>query len=75
MTPLAILSGWKTYIAAFGLVALAAYQLTQGDVMGSIQSFLAALAAAGLRNAIAAAPTVAAVPPTAAVQPPVVKYR
>lgn len=32
MNPLDVLSGYKTYIAAVGLVALGVYQLTQGDL-------------------------------------------
>jgi hypothetical protein len=51
MAPLP-LSGWKTYLAAAGLVGLAIYQVSQGQVELAIQSFLAALAAVGLRSAI-----------------------
>lgn len=46
------LSGKKTYIAAVGLLGLGVYQLTQGDVSG-VQSVLSALAAFGVRDAIA----------------------
>lgn len=50
-----ILDGYKTYIAAFGLLGLAVYQATQGQYDQALQSVLGALAAAGLRNAIAKA--------------------
>lgn len=46
------LDGWKTYLAAAGLVGLALYQLSQGQVEAALQSLLAALAAAGLRHAV-----------------------
>lgn len=48
-----MLSGWKTYLAAGGLLGLALWQLSQGDFEAASQSFLAALAAFGLRSAIA----------------------
>ncbi len=48
-----ILAGYKTYAAAIGLAALAVYQFTQKDYQTAAQSLLAALAAAGLRSAIA----------------------
>lgn len=47
-----VLSGYKTYIAAAGLLGLAVYQLSQGDLNGALQNLLAALAAFGLRSAI-----------------------
>lgn len=46
-----LFSGYRTYIAAIGLLGLAAYQFSQGDVPAAVQSFLAALAAFGLRSA------------------------
>jgi hypothetical protein len=46
------LSGWKTYLAAAGLVGLAIYQVSQGQIEPAVQSILAALAAVGLRSAI-----------------------
>lgn len=49
------LSGYKTYIAAVGLAGLALYQLSQAQFELAMQSFLAALAAAGLRDAVAKA--------------------
>jgi hypothetical protein len=49
------LDGYKTYIAAVGLVGLAIYQATNGQYDQAIQSILAAAAAAGLRNAVAKA--------------------
>jgi hypothetical protein len=48
-----LLNGYKTYIAALGLVGLAVYQVSQGEYDQAVQSFLGALAAAGLRSAIA----------------------
>lgn len=48
-----LLRGYKTYAAAIGLAALAVYQFTQKDYPAAAQSLLAALAAAGLRSAIA----------------------
>jgi len=47
------MSGWKTYLAASGLVILGIVSVANGDVAGGVQQFLAALAAAGLRHAIA----------------------
>lgn len=51
MNPLAFLSGWKVYLAAAGLAGLALYQLSTGEFEAAATSFLAALAAAGLRHA------------------------
>jgi hypothetical protein len=51
-----LLSGYKTYLAAVGLVGLAVYQVSQGQLETGIQSFLAAAAATGLRHAIAKQP-------------------
>lgn len=53
MNPLDALSGWKTYLAAAGLLGLAIYQVSQGDYEHAMQSFMASLAAVGLRHAIA----------------------
>jgi hypothetical protein len=50
---LTLIDGYKTYIAAVGLIGLSLYQLTQGLYDQASQSFLAALVAAGLRHAIA----------------------
>ena len=47
-----LLSGYKTYLAAAGLLGLALYQFSQGQVEAAIQSFLGALAAFGLRQAL-----------------------
>jgi len=47
-----LLQGRRTYIAAAGLLGLALYQLSQGDTAAALQSFLAGLAAFGLRSAI-----------------------
>jgi hypothetical protein len=47
------LSGYKTYVAGVGLFGLAIYQVSTGDYQTAMQSFLAALAAVGLRHAIA----------------------
>lgn len=49
---LELVNGWKTYLAALGLVGLSLHQLSQGQYDQAIQSFLAALAALGLRHAI-----------------------
>ena len=43
----------KTYLAAAGLFGLAIYQTSIGQYEPALQSLMAALAAAGLRNAIA----------------------
>jgi hypothetical protein len=51
-TVLAKLKGKKTYIAAVGLAGLSVFQLSQGNVDG-LQTLLQALAAAGLRDAVA----------------------
>jgi hypothetical protein len=48
-----LFSGSKTYLAAIGLVGLAVYQASTGDYSQAIQSLMGALAAAGLRSAIA----------------------
>ncbi len=50
---LGLFSGFRTYIAAAGLVGLAVYQFSQGDTAGALQNVLAALAAFGLRQAVA----------------------
>ncbi len=47
-----ILPGWKTYLAAIGLLGLSVYQLSVGDLAAAVQNFVAALAAFGVRNAI-----------------------
>lgn len=51
-----LLPGKKTYLAAAGLVVMAALQFKAGDLVGASQSVLAALAAFGLRSALASAP-------------------
>jgi hypothetical protein len=56
MAILNLLSGYKTYLSAAGLVGLAVYQISQGQIESGAQSFLGALAAAGLRHAIAKLP-------------------
>lgn len=58
------LAGYRTYIAAAGLLGLALYQLSQGDATTAFQSLMAALAAFGLRAALSQ-PTPPAAPPTA----------
>lgn len=52
MALLGVLSGYKTYVAAAGLIGLAVYQLSNGEATNAINSLLAALTAAGLRHAI-----------------------
>ena len=47
------LAGYKTKLAAVGLVGLAVYQFSQGDYTNAVSSFMLALAAFGLRSAIA----------------------
>ena len=56
MAILNVLSGYKTYVAAAGLVGLAVYQFSQGQVETGVQSVLAALTAVGLRHAVAKLP-------------------
>lgn len=46
------LDGYKTYLAGAGLIGLAIYQFSQGQVEQAITTFLAGLAAFGLRHAI-----------------------
>ncbi len=53
MNPLTIGSGWRTYLAAAGLLGYALYQASTGDYAAAWQSLMAALAAFGLRQAIA----------------------
>lgn len=55
MNVAAWLVGKKTYIAALGLLGLAIYQASTGEYQAAVQSVIAALAAAGLRNAITTA--------------------
>ena len=45
-------TGYRTYLAALGLLGLSVYQLSEGQVQPAIQSFLAALAAFGIRQAV-----------------------
>ena len=52
MAILKLVDGYKTYIAATGLIGLALYQVSMGQYDQAIQSFMAGLAAAGLRSAI-----------------------
>lgn len=53
MNILSLVNGYKTYIAAAGLMGLSMYQVSAGQYDQASQTFLAALAAAGLRSAIA----------------------
>ena len=46
------LKGYKTNLAAIGLLALAFYQFSQGSVDSAFESLMGALAAFGLRQAI-----------------------
>lgn len=50
---LAFLDGKKTYIAATGLALLGVVALLNGETMKAGEYFMAALAAAGLRAAVA----------------------
>lgn len=47
-----LLTGYKTYLAAAGLLGLAVYQFSQGQVELAMQSLLGAMAAFGLRQAM-----------------------
>lgn len=47
-----MLKGYKTNLAAIGLLCLAFYQFSQGSVDLAFQSLMAALAAFGIRQAI-----------------------
>lgn len=47
------LEGYKTYFAAAGLFGLSLYQFTQGQFDVATQSLMAALAAFGLKDALA----------------------
>jgi hypothetical protein len=53
MKILNVLNGYKTYLAAIGLVGLAVYQASTSQYEQAVQSFLAALATVGLRHAVA----------------------
>ena len=53
MAFLNVLDGYKTYIAAAGLVGLSLFQFSTGQIPLGFQTLFSALAAAGLRNAIA----------------------
>lgn len=52
MTPNLTLAGYKTYLAAAGLLGLALYQATEGQWEQAAQSFSTALGLLGLRAAI-----------------------
>jgi len=49
---LEIFAGYRTYIAAAGLIGLGVFQFSTGDIAGGIQSFTAGLAALGIREAL-----------------------
>jgi hypothetical protein len=53
MSLIKMVDGYKTYIAAAGLFGLSLYQVSRNQYDQAAQTFLAALAAAGLRSAIA----------------------
>ncbi len=53
MAFLGVLKGYKTYMAAAGLLVLGVYQVSTGQVISGVQTLFSALAAAGLRSAIA----------------------
>ncbi len=52
MNPLQVGAGFATYLAAAGLLGYALYQVSIQDYPGAVQSFLAALAAFGIRRAV-----------------------
>lgn len=47
-----MLKGYKTNLAAIGLLCLAFYEFSEGRIDMAMQSLMAALAAFGLRQAI-----------------------
>jgi hypothetical protein len=47
-----MLNGFKTYIAAIGLIGLGLWQLSQGQVEAGFASILSGLAMLGLRQAV-----------------------
>lgn len=52
MAILNLINGYKTYLAAAGLFGMAVYQFSLGQYDQATQTFLSALAAAGLRHAV-----------------------
>ncbi|MCA1685767.1 MAG: hypothetical protein LC745_07215, partial [Planctomycetia bacterium] len=52
VTIFSVLTGYKTYIAAVGLLGLSIYQASQGQFDQAAQSLFGALAAVGLHSAI-----------------------
>jgi hypothetical protein len=48
-----LLNGYKTYFAAAGMLGLGAYQLATGQFAPGLQTLFSALAAFGIRSAIA----------------------
>lgn len=48
-----MLNGFKTIIAVAGLIGLAAYQLSQGEIETAFTTLMGALGLAGIRHAIA----------------------
>jgi len=53
VTVLGKLEGYKTYLGAFGLFALAIFQFATGQALMGFHSLFLAITAAGLRGAIA----------------------
>lgn len=60
---LSVGKGYRTYIAAAGLLAMAYVQYKGGDLNGASQSLLGALAVFGLRQAIDQKPQTPQNPP------------
>lgn len=52
MNPLDLFPGWKTYIAAVGLIGLGVYQLSTGAVTEGVASILAGIALIANRRAV-----------------------
>jgi hypothetical protein len=52
LTFLDSLKGYKTYVAAVGLIGLSVYQFSNNDFPNAYQSLMAGLAAFGIRSAI-----------------------
>jgi hypothetical protein len=55
MNPFNFLDGYKTYVAAAGLIGLALFQFSSGDYPAAWQSMMAGLAAFGLKHAVSRA--------------------
>ena len=52
MNPTKFLDGYKTVLAALGLIGLGVYQMSQGEMELGLQSLMAGVTALGLRHAV-----------------------